>query len=75
MMMPLGGMAKQGLKAGKKVARINRGNRVGPIVNDKLLPNARPQPVSPTAVHPFELQQLIPEWAFGGGAKKAWNKP
>ena len=38
--------------------KVNRGDRVGPIVNDKLLPAARKEPISPTAVHPFELQQL-----------------
>ena len=66
MMMPLGGMARQGAKAGiAKLApkghiptTVNRGNRVGPMVNGELLPMARTAPVSPTAVSPFELQQL-----------------
>ena len=51
-------------------AAVNRGNRVGPIVNDKLLPMARTAPVSPTAVSPFELMQLglskgAPPWKMG----------
>lgn len=58
---PMMGMAAKGAKkastvVGKKAAP--RGNRVGPIVNDKLLPAARKPPISPTEVTPFEQIQL-----------------
>jgi hypothetical protein len=94
MMMPLGGMAKQGLKAGKKaVSRANRGlgtgipypatlhkggrpGPAGPMVNGEYLKQARPEPISPTAVSPHEIRQLIPEWALSEErARKPWNKP
>ena len=59
----------------KPTPKVNRGDRVGPIVNDKLLPAARKPPVSPTEVTPFELQQLgLSKGAAPGvGGKKRYD--
>ena len=54
---PIMGVTK-GVKKLPKPKKVNRGDRVGPIVNNKLLPSTRTGPVSSTEVTPFEQVQL-----------------